>query len=783
MQKSSTSAEGSQRWWDIPSAVLIFLLILLAGTRLTITLWTPGLPFALDMGTLGVLLGFALGKSRFGKTAVAWIAAGYTLTLIPNKLISELDQDIYLGERLISTGDRLLLSMNEFLAGQPVKDYLLFVAFLCIVYWFVGLAAGYNFVRHGNFLAATLPAGILMFIIQIYDGLAPTRAWLVGFYLFLCLLLLGRQQYLVKRDSWTRRRVQVSTEIVRDLSAGMVIGAAVIVITAWNIPQIIPYAQSVADRWDRIAQPWDRFLERMNDAVASIENEGGVGGGEYYGSELTLGASNPSSTDVVFTALTMEENLFAPRLYWRSRVYDLYYEDGRWANTSADTIPFPPSAQEFDSPDTAHRTETEFAITVLTEQQPLFFFAAQPTWVSRPAKSLGIGIPDGGRDIFTVIASPSLRRGETYRMRAAIANPTIEELRGAGEDYPDWVRERYLQLPANFSPRMQSLAKELSNGLSTPYDKVNAITNHLRGEIEYSASIEIPANVTDRLDYVVFDLKQGFCTYYASAEVLMLRSAGIPARLAVGYAQGEVVVNERGENITTKYTVRRKDAHAWPEVYFPGYGWIEFEPTGNQGVLIRPEREGSAPPINDGTHAPLNPLPGGLLPQEDNLEATGASSDSAANPNDFSPYVVIGALLILLLTAWFFANRKYSIGRHLPEYISQIYIHTGSPPPVWIESWARWAALSPIERDFQSVNMSLRLLHQQQPVHVTPKVRAETLIKALPEARESIEALEAEHRAELFTPRPGNSVHARRAAIHILHQALRKRIRSVFGYN
>lgn len=768
------------RWWDIPAAALIFLLITLAGTRLTITRWTPDLPYVLNLGMLGTLLGFALGKSRFGKRVVTWLAIGYSLVLIPYQLIGELDTQIYLGERLISTGKRLLLSVNEFLSGAPVEDYLLFVAFLCIVYWFVGLMAGYHFVRHGNFLAATLPAGIVMFVIHLYDGLASTRSWLVGFYIFICLLLLGRMYYLFNRALWIKRRIHFSSEIVRDLSAGLLVGAAAIVIFSWNLPQAIPYARLLAERWDRMTEPWDRFLERMNDAVASVKNEGGVGGAGFYDSELELGASNPSSTDIVFTVLVPEESTFAPRFYWRSRVYDLYV-DGRWASSPTDNISFSPLTQGFDIPDAEKRTEAEFSFTVFTQNQAMLFLPPQPLWVSRPANSLSIGIADNKQDIFAILAVPPLQRGETYRARAAVADPSIEELRAAGEDYPDWVKERYLQLPNDLSPRLRQLAETLTKDLNTPYDKANAVTAYLRNEIKYSVSIDIPKGVSDPLDYAVFDLKQGFCTYYASAEVLMLRAVGIPARMAVGYAEGELVADDSAETVISKYIVRRRDAHAWPEVYFPGYGWIEFEPTGNQNALIRPETRGSQSPATDSAASPSNPLAGSGILQENTGDITaGQAKTSRSRPG---PYLLISLLVISLVAAALYAGRRYSFGRQLPVYISQAYIRNGSQPPRWIEQWARWEELSSIERAFQSVNIALRWLGAPQPVHATPGQRAARLMELLPEAKESIEALEAEHRAQLFTPRPGNSVRARRAGFNILYQSLRKRIRMGLGYN
>jgi len=105
------------------------------------------------------------------------------------------------------------------------------------------------------------------------------------------------------------------------------------------------------------------------------------------------------------------------------------------------------------------------------------------------------------------------------------------------------------------------------------------VTRYLRSQIAYKNRIPTPPTGRDPVDWFLFEKKEGFCTYYASAEVILLRAAGIPARLAVGYSQGERVENT--------FLVKLNDAHAWPEVYFPGIGWIEFEPTSNEPGITR----------------------------------------------------------------------------------------------------------------------------------------------------------------------------------------------------
>jgi len=149
-------------------------------------------------------------------------------------------------------------------------------------------------------------------------------------------------------------------------------------------------------------------------------------------------------------------------------------------------------------------------------------------------------------------------------------------LQATSRDYPDWIRQRYLHLPEQIPNRVLTLARDLTATAPTPYDRAKAIENHLRA---FPYNLDLPAPPKqDIVDYFLFDLRQGYCDYYASSMVVLARAAGIPARLAVGYASGTYDA-ENG-----RYLVTEADAHSWPELYFPEYGWIPFEPTAAQPV-------------------------------------------------------------------------------------------------------------------------------------------------------------------------------------------------------
>ena len=169
--------------------------------------------------------------------------------------------------------------------------------------------------------------------------------------------------------------------------------------------------------------------------------------------------------------------------------------------------------------------------------------------------------------------------------------------------------------------RTLELAVTITEGLEMPYDKAIAVTSWLRQNIQYSRITDSPPEDVEPIDWFLFDYQIGYCNFYASAEVIMLRSLGIPARLAAGYARGEYTPSDG------LYQVEGEDSHSWPEVYFPGYGWIEFEPTVSQAIITRPEDRPENPGANDFTDTPSGL--DGELPDETSLEEL--------NPDEFGP--------------------------------------------------------------------------------------------------------------------------------------------------
>ena len=160
--------------------------------------------------------------------------------------------------------------------------------------------------------------------------------------------------------------------------------------------------------------------------------------------------------------------------------------------------------------------------------------------------------------------------GNSYVVEADVLVADEASLRAAPRDYPPAIVERYLQIPPSLPDRVYGLAAELVAGAGNPYDMAVAVESYLR-EMEYSGLPIFLPNEADAVDYFLFEARESYSDYFASAMAMMLRTQGVPTRLVLGFGPGEI--DPEG------YVVRDSDNHSWPEVYFPGLGWAPFEPT------------------------------------------------------------------------------------------------------------------------------------------------------------------------------------------------------------
>ncbi len=787
---------SENRTWDILAVVLLACAILTSVTRLVVTKWTEELYAVQTLAFLGVLLGFALGYSRFSPRFSIFLGAAYGLVAIPWQMGLTLGPGYEWKVRLEILNERLGRTINLVLRSRPVDDNVLFVLLMSILFWVISVHAGYSLVRHGNAWRAILPAGLTMLVIHSYDPYITRRIWFLAVYLFFTLLLVARVTFIRQRAQWKQNRTFVAPDLGFDWIRFTLLASVILIIFSWAVPAVAETLPPARQAWQYIRRPWVELQDKLSNAFSSLQSSVGIIS-DYYGDTLSLGRGSVLSDTPVLIIDSGPKYTGDLRYYWRAYAYDRY-EDGQWRNTLQETANLTPDSPPFELPGLEKQWETQFTITPRTSIATLYT-SAQVLWLSVPATA-NVTRDEQGRsvDMTAFQARPSVTAGKKYEVRSSISIATEADLQTSGTDYPQWVKDAYLQLPSNITLRTRQLASELAKGHDNPYDIAKAITDYLR-TYEYSEVIEQPPSRQEVIDWWLFDYRKGFCQYYASAEVVLLRALGIPARMAVGYAQGEFRTTDTIEvapgqfipdpstNASGTYTVRQRDAHAWPEVYFVGYGWIEFEPTASQSPIFR----------RSGREVDL----AGLLQEDDNLVERGPGEDRAAlerakeaatrQEEDASARarLILSTVMILLagglvLLAVILRQRGVQLRLDLapvPIRLERGIRRMGLKPPAFLRRWAHYASLSPLVHAYLEINRALKRLGKPAGVQDTPAERGAALSGLLPVVTDPTQLVVAEYQRLAYSRSPNGVLAAREAGKVIRNQsylALLKRLLS-----
>ncbi|MDQ3940624.1 MAG: transglutaminaseTgpA domain-containing protein [Actinomycetota bacterium] len=302
-----------------------------------------------------------------------------------------------------------------------------------------------------------------------------------------------------------------------------------------------------------------------------IANPGFPGGGAasrsnnaaYYGfsNRMDLRVRGDLSDDVV-----MRVRASAPAM-WRGLIFDTY--DGvAWEGDSSEAVemPGPPYAYPIEFRSLGPRAVLTQTYYIEAEQPNVVFSGGQPdtVWIDG-----GVEHDDNGG-----LRTPStLTEGTVYSVVSSRGAATAAQLRALPEEPVRATLERYVQLPSSLPERVRALAARITRDAPARYDKVRAIEDWLSANYRYSIDSPVPPEGQDAVDHFLFETDVGFCEQFAAATAIMLRSLGIPTRVVAGYTPGT------RNPFTGYYEVKNSDAHSWVEVWFPRFGWYEFDPT------------------------------------------------------------------------------------------------------------------------------------------------------------------------------------------------------------
>lgn len=736
----------------IATLIVVSVLLLMPLLSTDIAGWAIDLDIVLPVTLLSVFLGLILARSRFGEITALIIALLYGAGAV--LIAAALNQNLPFRDGMVAVATSSYEWAVDLVSGGINTDPLVLTLLVGILFWFLAYNANWHIFRLDRVWRVILPPGLILLVnIVFFSGDDPLDRYLFGFVL-MALALIVRSHLETRKWDWSLRGVSVPTFVQRQFAAIGIMLSILALAFAWSVP-----SSNVDERLENFrrflaSDPIQQLAEVWNRLFAPIEGEGPATT-DYYGADLlNLSGAISLGDDVVFTVDAPPEGY---RFYWRSRVFERYI-DGQWS-PSADlriTDRTPPVQLSMNEEVIgSRRVPVSQRFTVGTANSRIFYAAPQPQVIEHSGKIdlIYTDLPDNtSMNVSVVRPLKVLRRGDAYTVTSLLSTASATELRRAPTDYPDWVSgaNLYVGIP---NARVFALARQIVTeaDANNPYDRAKAIERWLRDNIAYNESISAPPPNVDTVEWLLFDAREGYCTYYATSMILMLRHLGIPARLAAGFSQGEYDV------ASGQYVVREREAHTWVEVYFPGYGWIEFEPTSAQAPIHRDgddqAQEQQQPQEPDPTSTPSptpspTPLPSPTAQstqeaREQNLEQPTTTPTATPEPSPSPTPFVLPTVqppispdnpppLSLLQPLIFFA---------LVVMLFLIILAIIALLLFWWWEWRGMGGLSPVARAYARLERYIRLIGINIGSTLTTLEKRRELQRRIPAARDSIGAI------------------------------------------
>lgn len=578
------------RWWLAWESWLTLALVVLVQLPVVGSLqssnWVAEMPSLIAPAAAGLAAAWLLGHSRLpGLLAVAIGAA--TGVVMTTALVM---QTMILAD---PTEGGVLVRWEEFrariadwtyaLLNQGIStDPLPFVVLLIGAMFIVGFVSTWAVVRWRNPWVALVPGGFTLLTNISYLPGQPSSAFVL--FIVAAVLLVARLTFLRSADRWHRQGVAPNESMsIEVLVAGAVVGLF-LVFAAWTIPTA-NHLGPLADTWARTMSPVNDRIDRIGQLFIGV-------GSKKHLPVHSFGASLPLQGEISMRPEVLFEVVSDAPGNLRGAVYDDYTGSG-WRISPAGARDVVGTTVEAASLGTAASRATirepmRVQVTVVSPDAPsaALLSVGDPVTTDADARIL---LDEGGNPL-AISPGSAVREGSTYETVGTVSVAAISTLQESGTEYPASIYARYTALPASLPPEVAALAQQVTADARTPYDAARLIEIYLRQSYVFTLNIEATPPLRDSVAHFLFDGRRGYFDQFASAMVVMLRTQGIPARVATGFA-----LDERDfDSATRTYRVTEERAWAWPEVFFPSLGWVEFNPTPSRGVVERPGDDSAA---------------------------------------------------------------------------------------------------------------------------------------------------------------------------------------------
>jgi transglutaminase-like putative cysteine protease len=471
------------------------------------------------------------------------------------------------------------------------------------------------------------------------------------FYLFAAIFLIGQVNIPVLTGTKMQSSFPHSRHTVVGSIVALIIVTTVFTVGAWMVPAfrfngVQTFIATKMDWSGKVINSGINVFTTVSAKQTMVTNA--------ERDTLVLGGNDQSGQTVQFVVTSPVHPA-----YWQVRLYDVYFPWG-WSNSPVTKQPLD-STVKVKIPATVGKYGTFTYKVVGKVRTDLVLTGGEFVSADVPVNVQSVS----PGDIVGVSTQRLMDYGESYSSTSRVNLATPADLGQAGINYPNDISNRYLQLPSTLPLRVRQLARRLIMSVSqTPYQKVQLIQDYVH-QVSYVEAGTAPPRGADGVDYFLFDAKKGNCSNFASAMAVMLRSVGVPSRVATGY-----LPRDWNESSGT-FILHARDYHAWVQVYFPGYGWVDFEATpatGGDNTVV------TATTVIGGSSANIEPdIPqdGSSDPGIVNLPPVG-SNGSGLGGLWLKIFLVAGSLALLVfgvVLAW----KKLTSRFHRGDYAADVY--------------------------------------------------------------------------------------------------------------
>lgn len=766
---------------DLTTLLITIILLLMPAFALNAAEWPLEMETVVPVLIISVIFGFFLARSPYNEFFALIVSAVYGAIFVLG--VATINEPGGLVEGLASVLERTVSWTIDAFTGGINQDSLVFTLLVATLFWYLGYNAVWHIFRIDRVWRVILPPGLILITnMMVYTGDANLDVPLAVF-AFMSLLLIVRSNLDAREWDWYVSGIRVPKRMRNQFIRVGAVLSLVALLFAWAIPTADIEARLAEFQEFLQSDPVQEFAEMWNRLFEPVESDGPATSDYYGGDSLRLGGAISLGDQVVFRVEVPDDR----RYYWRSRVLERY-DNGRWESAALRRVTDPTAPLDLILNDELIGT-SRIDVTqtyTMAHRSRLIYAAPQPVTVNLSGRYDVFRITGNQEDTSSPVNVSVMRplrvfnEGDEYRVTSSMSVATAYELREAGTNYPEWVINPNALIGLSVSEEVKQLARQIISdaGANNPYDQAKAIETWLRNNITYNERIPAPPAGVDPVWWFLNTQREGYCTYYATAMVTMLRSLGIPARMAAGFAEGDY------DAASGEFIVRERDAHTWVEAYFPGYGWVEFEPTSAQEPL---NREGDLPqqkspvappeqPVSQPTSTPTqipSPTPQATQPSNELNQQQPPTLTPTPSPTPTATPVIVPTVeppiqpppsddfLSFLLPA---------IGAAVLLFFGVVALVLFGVFLYWWWEWRGMGGLSPVSRAYARLERYLPLIGIRSADTETPEERREVVVKRLPVAERPVSTITRSYIVERYAE-PGKTTDERQYGEQVADEA------------